>query len=364
MCKKTVTAVLPARNCRRELKRCLQALAAGGSVPEIIVVDDGSKDGTAQMVRRYLPDATVLTLRAHTGYAHAANAGLRLVRTEYALLLRPDLQPSRHCVDRLLEAVSGEPAGPGGSVIFCAVPQAVMYSEAFQNTDPRKNSFQYSGPSFSVPTLAVPDGCAMYRMDVLERIGWLDERHYDGLEALDLSMRAALYGYDTVRAEGAYVRPADRSGQERDQAREALRRRLAPGNGLFTFYKNLPGLYRLPALPLEAAVQRTQAAIFAHRDGKEDYRMAVGRGRMLCALERERREAFEEGASNYPENLSGASYLAMGEEAGRICPLFLAYREPASPDRIPRYLRIYRQLLRDHVRLIRILAKCEGFSVY
>ena len=409
MCKKTVTAVLPARNCRQDLNKCLKALTAGEYVPEIIVVDDGSKDGTGEMVRRDWPSAVVLTLGAHTGYAHAANSGLRLVRTEYALLLRPDLQPSRRCVKRLLDAVSGEPAGVDGPGIFCAVPQVVTDPETYCNhqktirkdipktisktisktssktisktsretihgnnrkgtgcktavRNRRIGSPPFIKPASSLPsacgrpagclsrpepTLAVPDGCALYRMEVLERIGWLDERHYDGLEAFDLSMRAALYGFDTVRVLGAYVRPADGRGRGQDQARETLRGKLAA-----------------------AAVRRTQEAALLHRSGKdgwkegrgkggnedwkenwkEEHRMAIERGRMLCTLEKERREAFEQGAGSWPENLSEASYLAMGKEAGRIYPLFLAYREPASPDRIPRYLRISRLLFRDYVR--------------
>ena len=412
MCKKTVTAVLPARNCRQDLNKCLKALTAGEYVPEIIVVDDGSKDGTGEMVRRDWPSAVVLTLGAHTGYAHAANSGLRLVRTEYALLLRPDLQPSRRCVKRLLDAVSGEPAGVDGSGIFCAVPQVVTDPETYCNhqktirkdipktisktisktsskTIPKTSRETIHGNnrkgtsslpsacgrpagclSRPEPTLAVPDGCALYRMAVLERIGWLDERHYDGLEAFDLSMRAALYGFDTVRVLGAYVRPADGRGREQDQARETLRGKLAAGNSLFTFYKNMPRLQRILAFPLVAAVRRTQEAALLHRSGKdgwkegrgkggnedwkenwkEEHRMAIERGRMLCTLEKERREAFEQGAGSWPENLSEASYLAMGKEAGRIYPLFLAYREPASPDRIPRYLWISRLLFRDYVR--------------
>ncbi len=240
MCKKTVTAVLPARNCRQDLNKCLKALTAGEYVPEIIVVDDGSKDGTGEMVRRDWPSAVVLTLGAHTGYAHAANSGLRLVRTEYALLLRPDLQPSRRCVKRLLDAVSGEPGGVDGPGIFCAVPQVITDHETYCNhqktiqkdipktisktisktsskTIPKTSRETIHGnnrkgtgcktavrnrrigsppfikpasslpsaccrpagcPSRPEPTLAVPDGCALYRMAVLERIGWLDERHY------------------------------------------------------------------------------------------------------------------------------------------------------------------------------------------
>ena len=48
---KKVTAVLPARNCRRELHRCLSALSRGDFVPDVIVVDDGSDDGTQQMIK-------------------------------------------------------------------------------------------------------------------------------------------------------------------------------------------------------------------------------------------------------------------------------------------------------------------------
>ena len=47
---KKVTAVLPARNCRQELQKCLSALSRSSYIPGIIVVDDGSDDGTRQMI--------------------------------------------------------------------------------------------------------------------------------------------------------------------------------------------------------------------------------------------------------------------------------------------------------------------------
>ena len=84
---KKVTAVLPARNCRQELQKCLSALSRSSYIPGIIVVDDGSDDGTRQMILEQWPHVTYLPLSAHTGFAHAANAGLRLVQTEYAFLI-------------------------------------------------------------------------------------------------------------------------------------------------------------------------------------------------------------------------------------------------------------------------------------
>ena len=100
---KEITAVLPVRNCRQQLGKCLKALSAGTVVPEIIVVDDGSGDGTAEMVKKHWPSAVYLPLSGHLGYAHAANAGLRLVRSEYAFLIRPDLCPGRSCIEKRMQ---------------------------------------------------------------------------------------------------------------------------------------------------------------------------------------------------------------------------------------------------------------------
>lgn len=367
---KKVTAVVPVRNCRSSLHRCLQALTAAECVPKIIVVDDGSVDGTAQMVRSRWPHVSLLSLTAHTGYAHAVNAGLRLVRTEYAFLIRPDLQPGKKCLGRLIMAAERMPETPrfpllsdgGQNRIFCAVPRFV-----FERARGRKASGEM---------LAVPDGCALYRMDVLEEIGWMDERHYDGLEAFDLSLRAALSGYRTVYAADAVIR--------RDPAAKTARRpslfrlQLAAGNGIYVFYKNLPALVRASLFPVLTRVRAAQKRAF--REGMSDghgaghasgpdrlkikqakekavqsYKTACERGRTLCALERERRFALDSGIPVYAENISDASFLAMDEKAGRVYPLYLAEREIFLPGRAFRYLKICRILIREADRLAEIL---------
>ena len=133
---KKVTAVLPARNCRQELQKCLSALSRSSYIPGIIVVDDGSDDGTRQMILEQWPHVTYLPLSAHTGFAHAANAGLRLVQTEYAFLIRPDmkLRPGRKCTARLLQAMESD--------VFCAVP---LFLKAEKEKMP-----QARGPAASV----------------------------------------------------------------------------------------------------------------------------------------------------------------------------------------------------------------------
>ena len=423
---KEITAVLPVRNCRQQLGKCLKALSAGTVVPEIIVVDDGSGDGTAEMVKKHWPSAVYLPLSGHLGYAHAANAGLRLVRSEYAFLIRPDLCPGRFCIEKLLEAMRPdkgfvkdfeegsekghekgtekgrekgreqgsekdpeEGKGNAGHV-FCAVPLFLKAEkEKMPQADPGEEESSKRGAAASGKgvsgkvrgisaegrgaasgkvreILAVRDGCAMYSMKALEEIGWFDERHFDGLEALDLSLRGALYGYRTVEAAGAAVRPfarkdsgsANAKGPGEGWKADTFHRQLAAGNGLYVFYKNLPLAQRLLGLPLYALADLAQAASFAGHGELAEYRMALTRGRALCSLEKEKRLALDEGVSVYPENMADACFLGMSREAERTYPLFLAEKELFSPGRLLRYLHIQNILAGDLRGLIRLYKNC------
>ena len=371
---KTVTAVLPARNCRQELFKCLSVLGRSNIIPEIIVVDDGSDDGTCQMIRKKWPSVTCLSLPAHTGYAHAANTGLRLVRTEFAFLIRPDLRAGKSCIEKLLQAMEEED-------VFCAVPMIlpqggrasrtrgsksrtgpgnrpcrdrVFFPETLQRQSPKHPAAQMK------EMIAVPDGCAMYRMKALEEIGWLDERHFDGLEAFDLSLRARLGGLKTVRVQGACVlAPSAGKGGDTDGEGtgrpDTFRRQLAAGNAMYVFYKNLPGPVRAAGLPLYAAADAVQIASFVKHGELGAYRMAVERGRALCSMEKERRAALESGTGIWPENLSDASFLGMDESASRIYPLFLAEKEPGSLSQLGQYLHIQGMLAAGFADLIRLL---------
>jgi GT2 family glycosyltransferase len=84
-----VTVVIATRDRRDELRRTLKFLTALPEFPAIIVVDNGSRDGTAAMVRRDFPQAQVIALRRNRGAA-ARNAGVRRARTPYVALTDDD----------------------------------------------------------------------------------------------------------------------------------------------------------------------------------------------------------------------------------------------------------------------------------
>jgi GT2 family glycosyltransferase len=85
----TVTAVIATRNRRPELCATIERLSALPERPGIIVVDNGSRDGTAQAVRNAFPRVELITLRRNLG-ACARNVGVRRAGTPYVALSDDD----------------------------------------------------------------------------------------------------------------------------------------------------------------------------------------------------------------------------------------------------------------------------------
>ena len=89
MLTETVTVVIATRNRRPDLCATLEHLSALSERPGIVVVDNGSRDGTAPAVRRAFPHVELITLRRNLG-ACARNVGVRRARTPYVALSDDD----------------------------------------------------------------------------------------------------------------------------------------------------------------------------------------------------------------------------------------------------------------------------------
>jgi GT2 family glycosyltransferase len=86
--KTRVAAVVVTYNSAAEIGRCLRSLAG---VDEVVVVDNASADGTADIARQVRPGATVLANQDNRGFAAAVNQGVRASRAELVALLNPDV---------------------------------------------------------------------------------------------------------------------------------------------------------------------------------------------------------------------------------------------------------------------------------
>lgn len=85
-----VAIVIPCRNAARWVRRCVEsALAQRGIIPEVIVVDDASEDGSVETLKSF-GDAIQVVPNAGRGACHARNTGLELAQTEWVQFLDAD----------------------------------------------------------------------------------------------------------------------------------------------------------------------------------------------------------------------------------------------------------------------------------
>jgi N-acetylglucosaminyl-diphospho-decaprenol L-rhamnosyltransferase len=105
-----LSLVVPTRDTRALTLRCLETVApltAQGA--ELVVVDDGSRDGTAEAVRARFPGAVVLVNAQTRGFGGSANRGLAAAQGEVLLLLNSDTEVDPATVPLALEAFDREP---------------------------------------------------------------------------------------------------------------------------------------------------------------------------------------------------------------------------------------------------------------
>jgi GT2 family glycosyltransferase len=104
------SVVVPNWNGRGWLQRCLEGLAGQQLQPgEIIVVDNGSSDGSAAYLRDHHPGVRVLELATNTGFAHAANVGLDAARGELVALINTDVVLAPDWLARTTRALRDDP---------------------------------------------------------------------------------------------------------------------------------------------------------------------------------------------------------------------------------------------------------------
>jgi hypothetical protein len=114
-----LSVVVPTHDTREITLRCLQALGpwlAEGA--EVVLVDDGSRDGTAEAVEQRSPAVRVLRSPEARGFTAAANEGLAAARGELLLLLNSDTEVEAATLPRLFAAFEADPRlGAAGAVL-------------------------------------------------------------------------------------------------------------------------------------------------------------------------------------------------------------------------------------------------------
>lgn len=106
-----VTVGLLTWNSERHLPTCLQSLANQTHRElELIVVDNGSKDGSLDLVRAHAPQGRIFSNTQNQGYCRAHNLAIGVSAGDYYLALNPDVRLDPEYIKRLVLSLQGRPA--------------------------------------------------------------------------------------------------------------------------------------------------------------------------------------------------------------------------------------------------------------
>ncbi|MDX2163651.1 MAG: glycosyltransferase family 2 protein [bacterium] len=133
----TLSVIIVNYNTRADLHACLSAIHECHPLPEVIVVDNASTDGSAAMVRESFPRVVLLEPGRNTWFCGGNNLGLAAAHGEYALLLNPDTIPPPGAFARMVDFLRAHPA-------YAGVTLQLRYPDGtIQRTCSRIPTFEY-----------------------------------------------------------------------------------------------------------------------------------------------------------------------------------------------------------------------------
>ena len=194
----SITAIVPVWNGRELLDRLLASLEAQTEpAAELLVVDNGSTDGAPELARTR--GARVIPMGRNAGFAAAVNRGIRESRGEWIAVLNSDVELAPDYFARLLAAGSaggwfatGKILAAGSGNRIDATFDALCRGGAAW----RVGNGRADGPEFSVasPIWSAPWTAALFRTELFQRVGLLEESFESYLEDVDFGLRCAAQG--------------------------------------------------------------------------------------------------------------------------------------------------------------------------
>lgn len=278
--------VVPNYNGIAFVERCLSALLKDAPEAELLLVDNGSTDGSRELVEERFPQVRVIALEKNYGFCRASNEGMRSAKAPYVILLNNDTEVLPGFTESLVAALEKDER------IFSAGAKMIQLYHK-EKIDDAGDFYCALGWAFArgkdkpIEYYEQPDeifaacgGAVIYRKSVLEQIGYLDEAHFAYLEDIDLGYRAKIAGYRNVFAPAAKVYHAG-SGTTGSRHNE-FKVSLSSRNSVYLVYKNMPFFQILLNLPFLLAGFFLKYLFFLRKGLGGVYAKGIREGFRMC----------------------------------------------------------------------------------
>jgi len=204
----SVSVIILNFNGRQHLEACFRSLIEqeyGGSI-ELIMVDNGSTDGSVEFVRDQFPQLRLIVNQQNTGFAPAVNQAARVAGGDYLALLNNDARAAPDWLEQLVELAERR----RGEGVICVASRVLGWDG--ETIDFIMGSVNFHGfgaqPYFRVPTarlhpgeeslLFANGGAMLVDRTVFLAVGGLDDDYFAYFEDVDLGWRLWVCGYQVV----------------------------------------------------------------------------------------------------------------------------------------------------------------------
>jgi len=270
--------IIPVHNKAGFTRKCLDAVigVVAGGERQIVVVDDGSTDGTAKLLQSYGDAITIVDIGTSVGFAEAANAGAAAAAaTEFLVFLNNDTIPRTGWLDRLEEYAAAHPAAAVVGARLVYANRTIQHAGVAICTDGTPRHL-YAGFPEDHPAVnrarrfqAVTAACMLVRRARFESAGGFDGAYRNGYEDIDFCLRVGRDGHEVhYNPESVVVHYESGSrGQDSAENHHLFKARWATSlkpdeidyylaDGLLRIQHSGPALSSIAISPLLASVSR------------------------------------------------------------------------------------------------------------
>ena len=197
---------MPNWNGMKFIGMCLDSLNRSDfSSYEVIVIDNGSVDGSRELIEKDYPLVRLIKNPENMGFAVACNQGIKAAKGKYISLLNNDIEVESNWLTKLYEGMERHPeCGMGTTKMMFLDQRDVFYntgdlfhawSAGGGRGQGEKDIGQYEEEDYVFGACA---GAGIYRRDFFEKVGIFDEDFFIFAEDVDINMRGQLQGFKCV----------------------------------------------------------------------------------------------------------------------------------------------------------------------